>query len=323
MITKKNLSILCLLTIFFLNGNFDLSFAKPIVLRAGSTWEESLLWNDGLRIFAEKVEKESNGEIKIEFVGGPETFPTFEAIEFLRNGVIDVFNTAAPFYTSKLPEIFTLNLTEKTPAEERENGYFEKINELHKRKLNAVYLGRISNSQYVFCFKKRLENSDFSGLKMRGIPVFNQLITALNGSPIIISPPELYTAIEKGIVDGYGWPQVGHVERKFYEVAKYHIDHPFYRVPCMLLVNLNTWNSLSLDHRKLIERIMPIVEKESCAKHNESVLKERKELENLGVQFVSWPPEEAEKFNDTAIKTAVKEAERLSPNAVDLIKLIR
>ena len=62
---------------------------KPVVLKAGSTWEESLLWNDGLRVFSEMVAKASNGELTVKFIGGPETFPTFESIEILRRGVVD------------------------------------------------------------------------------------------------------------------------------------------------------------------------------------------------------------------------------------------
>ena len=67
-------------------------------------------------------------------------------------------------------------------------------------------------------------------MKIRGLPFNLNLIKALGGSPIIVAPPELYSALEKGVVDGYGWPQIGHIERKFHEIVKYQIDHPYYKV---------------------------------------------------------------------------------------------
>jgi len=304
-------------------GAFNVSYAKKIKLKAGSVWEESLLWNNGFRIFADMVAKESKGELIIEFAGGPETFPTFEGIEFLRKGVIDVLNTSAPFYTPKCPGVFTINLSAMTPDGERKSGYYDALNKLHQKKLNAVYLGRITDAQFVFAFKRNVERADFSGLKIRGLPVYNHIIKTLGGSPIIVAPPELYTALEKGIVEGYGWPELGHMERKFHEVAKYHLDHPYYRVPVMLLMNLDCYNKLPSHLQKLLTDIMPKVEKLSCADNAAIAKKERMALEKSGVKFIKLSPAEAKKFYDVTLNTGIAEAKRLSPdNGPGLIKLL-
>lgn len=225
--------------------------AKPIVLKAGSTWEESLLWNDGLTIFAKIIEERSKGELTVKFVGGPETFPTFESTEMLRKEVIDLLNTASTFYTKALPAAFTMIVSEASAEQERKSGFYDAMNKLHIKNMNVLYLGRLDDLKYVFVFKKPINKPDFTGLKIRSLPFSLSLIKALGGSPIVVAPPELYSALEKGVVDGYGWPTVGHVERKFPEIAKYYIDHTYYRVSCVLLMNKPTYDRLPPHLQKL------------------------------------------------------------------------
>lgn len=301
--------IVCLL----IAVSFSAAAAKPIVLKTGSTWEENLLWNDGLRIFADMVAKESKGELTVKFIGGPETFPTFESIEVLRKGVLDLLNTDATFYTKVLPAGFTGLISELSPAEERQSGYFDAMNALHQKKVNAVYLGKTTNFQFVFAFKKPVDKPDFTGMKIRGLPFNLSLIKALGGSPIIVAPPELYSALEKGVVDAYGWPQIGHIERKFHEIIKYQTDHPYYKVSVRLLMNQDTWKKLPPHLQKIVTDIMPKVENKASAHYAEIVKKEREELIKNGVKFITWSPDDAKKFYEVARKAGTEEAIRLAP----------
>lgn len=297
--------------------------AKPIVLKVGSTWEESLLWNDGLKIFAKMIEERSKGELTVKFVGGPETFPTFESTEMLRKGVIDLLNTATTFYTKALPASFTMIVSEVSAEQERQSGFYDAMDKLHIKNMNVHYLGRLDDLTYVFVFKKPVNKPDFTGLKIRGLPFSLSLIKALGGSPIVIAPPELYSALDKGVVDGYGWPTVGHVERKFPEVAKYYIEHTYYRVSSVLLMNKPTYDRLPPHLQKLIYEVMPLVEKEARTKQNDNVKKERAELAKEGVQFITWQPADVKKFAEVARKTGMEEAVRLSPDeAPALLKMI-
>jgi TRAP-type C4-dicarboxylate transport system substrate-binding protein len=311
----------------FLMGSYSTTLsapaAKPIVLKTGATWEEPLLWNDGLRIFADLVAKESKGELTVKFIGGPETFPTFESIEILRKGVIDLLNTDATFYTKALPAGFTGLISELSPEEERKSGYYNAMNTLHQKMVNAYYLGKTTNFQFVFAFKKPVDKPDFTGMKIRGLPFNLNLIKALGGSPIIIAPPELYSALEKGVVDAYGWPQIGHIERKFHEIVKYHTDHPYYKVAVRLLMNFDTWKKLPPHLQKVVTDVMPRVEKQAVAHYAEIVKKEREDLIKNGVKFITWSPADVKKFYEVARKAGGEEAVRLSPDhAPELLKMI-
>ena len=101
------------------------------------------------------------------------------------------------------------------------------------------------------------------------------------------------------MVDGYGWPQLGHMERKFHEIVKYQIDHPYYKVGVRLLMNLDTWNRLPPHLQKLVLDIMPEVERVAVARHARR-REGREELIKQGVTFIKWSPEDAKKFYELA-----------------------
>ncbi len=42
------------------------------------------------------------------------------------------------------------------------------------------------------------------------------------------APGEVYTALERGVVDGYGWPITGIFDLGWHEKTKYRVDPGFY-----------------------------------------------------------------------------------------------
>jgi hypothetical protein len=56
-----------------------------------------------------------------------------------------------------------------------------------------------------FYLTKRFEKLDFPGLKIRVSPVYRDLVEALGGTPINTAPGEVFIALERGVVDGYGF----------------------------------------------------------------------------------------------------------------------
>ena len=55
------------------------------------------------------------------------------------------------------------------------------------------------------------------------------------------APGEVYTALERGVVDGYGWPTIGIFDLGWEKVTKVRFEPGFYAVDINVLVNLNTW----------------------------------------------------------------------------------
>ena len=68
--------------------------------------------------------------------------------------------------------------------------------------------------------------ADFAGLKLRVIqnPLFIETFTSLGASAQPMPFPEVYTALEQGVVDGQENPLATILASKFYEVQEQHGD---------------------------------------------------------------------------------------------------
>jgi len=64
----------------------------------------------------------------------------------------------------------------------------------------------------------------------------------------------VYTALERGVVDGYGWPVGGIFDFNWQEKTKFRVDPGFYDAEVSLIVNLKKWQSLTAKQRELLQR---------------------------------------------------------------------
>ncbi len=122
--------------------------------------------------FADRVTERANGELVIEWKGGPEAMEMYEQATATSKGAIDIHLGPTVFYEDRLPEGYSLHLSEIMPLEERERGFYDYIVELHKEKMNVYYLGRVEVGMpfYVASSKVRPTTPyDLAGLKI-GVP---------------------------------------------------------------------------------------------------------------------------------------------------------
>ena len=90
----------------------------------------------------------------------------------------------------------------------------------------------MSNVGYVFQVTRGrpdMTSEYFKGKKVRSIPLYDPILQELRrATPVTTSPAEAYTALERGVVDGLGWPDIGLFDYKFHEQAKFVMAPSFY-----------------------------------------------------------------------------------------------
>jgi C4-dicarboxylate-binding protein DctP len=96
--------------------------------------------------------------------------------------------------------------------------------------------------------------ADLAGLRIRNpkVPVFQLAVESLGATPVAIAWPELYMALEKGVVDGQHNQFLHVMGAKFYEVQKHISVINFARTPHTLTFSKNAWNKLSEKQQKLV-----------------------------------------------------------------------
>ena len=207
----------------------------------------------GFERFIEKVNKDGKGVIQINYIGGPRAMPPFEVGNAVRSKVVDIANVAGAYYTGLMPEADAFKLLSTPAAQQRQNGTWAFLNELHNQKLNSYYLARqfVSVPFHIY-LNKKIDKIDFTGLKICVTPVYRDIVQALGGTPITTPAGEVYTAIERGVVDGYGWPIIGIFDLGLERVTKFRMEPPFYSVDVNVLVNNDVWKSLNDAQKKVL-----------------------------------------------------------------------
>ena len=128
-------------------------------------------------------------------------------------------------------------------AELRRNGGFDYMQKLYAEKMNAHFLARtVDNNPFHLYLNKPITGPDLSGLKLRITPVYRDFFQAQGATVIQTAPGEVYTALERGVVDGYGWPITGILDLGWHEKTKYRVDPGFYSAEVSILVNKRKWD---------------------------------------------------------------------------------
>ena len=104
--------------------------------------------------------------------------------------------------------------------------------------MNAIFLARlVDNNPFHLYLNKPIAKPDLTGLKLRITPVYRDFFQALGATVVQTAPGEVYTALERGVVDGYGWPITGVFDLGWNEKTKYRVDPGFYTAEVSVLVN--------------------------------------------------------------------------------------
>src|SRR6476619_5878524 len=291
--------------------------AQEVTLRAVSSFAEGTEFSKNFERFIEKVNNDGKGLIKINYIGGPRAVPPFEVGNAVRTRVVDMANVTGAFYTNLMPEADGFKLVAKPMSEQRRNGTWEFINQLHNQKLNAQYLARqFHNVPFHIYLNKKPDKLDLSGLKIRVTPVYKDIVEALGGTAITTAPGEVYTALERGVVDGYGWPVTGIFDLGWEKVTKYRLEPAFYSVEGNVLFNRDTWKGLGEAQRKVLSDAALWLE--GLDSENTAVIAaERDRQAKAGIQPIDFGPDESKKFlekaNEVAWQSVIKRAPETGP----------
>lgn len=331
--TKKVLAriMIAVATVFFLFSLYTPCQAAPkeYKLKAVSAWPKTVFevqnFMKFLDIVKEKVAKEYPGELVIDYLGGPEVIPNREQVEALRNGLVDMVFTTVGYYVSIIPEADGLNLTELRPWEEREKGVNDFLNKIHQEKANAYYLGRLGTDIpfALYLIKPITSVSDLKGMKLRGSPTHIPFIKALGAQPLVIPPPDVYTALERGLADGFMWPAGLIRDWGWQEVTKYIVEPFFYDAVNIVLINIEAWKKLPKNLQDLLTAAEEEAEHYAVERGQKHVQDELAKFQKEGIKIIQLPPEEAEKFKKAAYDSmwdvVIKKAPENGPKLKEMI----
>lgn len=273
-----------------------LSHAQQVTLRAVNAFQEGTYYARNFEAFVKKVNEEGKGIVQINYLGGPKAIPTMEQGAALRNGVVDLANTTTSFVAGVSPESLALNYATVPWAEMRRNGTVDFLNRLMMEK-GLYYFARTGDGvPYHIYLNKRIDKADLSGLKIRIAPIYREFFTRLGASVMQIAPGEVYTALDRGVVDGYGWPLLGIFDLGWHEKTKFRVDPGFYNIELGVIFSARTWNSLTPAQRDFLNRQVAWLEAKNADMAGKDAAADLKRQAEAGIQTIRLPEAEARKL---------------------------
>lgn len=224
------------------------AFADAVKLNAVTLAPKPVYINGPFESFVEEVNEKFAGQVEIDWRGGPEVMPPFKQAEGVRNGAMDMTYTSPSYYQGLVPTSGTMNLSFKTYDEIAATDYHERMTELHAEK-DLVYLGEIPATELSFFIYMGEEISsldDLQGKRIRVFPTLLPLVQALGAEPIVLPMGEIFTAMERGAIDGFMQGPLGQAEQ-FGDLVKTVVTPGVYRAGFPVLVNSGTWSEIPED----------------------------------------------------------------------------
>jgi TRAP-type C4-dicarboxylate transport system substrate-binding protein len=314
--------IVCLTLAFLALLTPHLGQTQEVSLKMVSGFAENSMYVQRLQSWIQKVNAEGKGTLQINFLGGPKAIPTFELGNAVKTGVVDLALNTGAFYTNVMPEADFLKLTQISIAEQRKNGTFEAINKVWNEKGNMQYLGRVvENQPFHIYLNKKIDKPDLTGLKIRITPVYRDFFQALNANVITTPPGEVYTALERGVVDGYGWPIGGIFDFNWQEKTKFRVDPGFYDAEVSLLMNLPAYKKLTPAQREFLNKEVLALEADNSFWAHYTT-EEIQRQDKAGIQTIQFDAATSGAFRLKAYEVAWSAAIKQSPEIANKFKTL-
>ncbi|OGA66468.1 MAG: C4-dicarboxylate ABC transporter substrate-binding protein [Betaproteobacteria bacterium RIFCSPLOWO2_12_FULL_65_14] len=300
-----------------------LAGAQEVTLKLVSAFPETATYVKHMTPWIQKFNAGGKGVAQINFIGGPKAIPTFEVGTSVKNGVVEMAMNTGAFYTNLMPEADFLKLSQITIAEQRKNGAYQYINKVWNQKANLMYLARmVDETPFHLYLTKKIDKPDLAGLKIRITPVYRDFFQAMGATLIQTPPGEVYTALERGVVDGYGWPIHGIFDLNWHEKTKFRVDPGFYNAEVSIIMNLDAWKRLNAKQRAYIEKQALALEAMNSywRKLNQE---ETQRQEKSGIQTVKFDAATAKSYvakaYDVGWASAIKQSPEHGPQLKKLL----
>jgi len=238
--------------------------------------------------FVDQLNKDGKGLVQVRLIGGPDAIPTFEQGNAIRNGVVDMVSLPPTFYTNVCPECDAQILPPLMTPELRKTPFWTVLQKYTNQKINAHLLSAYGDGiGFHIWTNKPVTGGTLKGMRLRTTPNYTPLFSALGVSLVTTAPGEVLTALERGVVDGYGWPAIGIFDLGWGAHTKYRVDPGFYNVIVNVLVNLDKWKALRDDQKAFLDKMAGWLEAENVRWVAERKAADEKKMKDAGIQVVN------------------------------------
>lgn len=231
-----------------------------------TTWPPNLpVLQTGAERFAKRVEQASNGRIKIQIFAAGELVPALNVFDAVSEGTVECGSGAGYYWAGKVPAAqwfaavpFGFN-PQGINAWLYSGGGLQLWEEVYAP-FNLVPRPQGNTGvQMGGWFRKEMNTiSDYNGLKMRIPGLGGKVISKAGGTVVLLPGGEIFTSLERGVIDATEWVGPMHDLRMgFYKAAKYYY-YPGWHEPGTVLeviFNKQAYDALPTDLQQILDAV--------------------------------------------------------------------
>ena len=266
--------------------------AQETTLRAGVFVPPQTTFGEMCARFVAHLNAEAKGTVQMRLLGGPEAVPSFEQANAVRTGVLDASCVPPAFYVSVMPEADAQILSNISTREQKKGNAWAALQRAHRERMGVHLLASYGDGVKFHVFTNKPVNTaaDLKGMKLRTTPNYTPFFQALGVALVNTAPGEVQTALERGVVDGYGWPLLGIFDLGWAKHTRYRIDPGFYTVIVNIIVNDKKWQSLTPAQRAAMEKASLWFDEENAKWVAEKNAAEAKRQVEAGIKTIDLGP---------------------------------
>lgn len=303
--------------VIFIAGLMMTVPASAKTLRVISGFPQTHLYTKGcLGIFQDNLKQISGGKMTLN-ISGPDVIPTNEQFQPLQAGVFDLLYTHPAYHLGATAAGASIEAIDPDPAKRRQSGIIDYVDEQYN-KIGVKLLAVLPMAQYNIVLKDPIgdRSPSLNGLKIRTASLIAPVVKALGGAPVNLPPGEIYTSLQKGVIDGFTLVSVGLKDYKAYEVAGYLARPMFAFISSSLFMNLDKYNRLTDQEKQWVDAAALKSEPEALAYFETKHIEEVQALKALGMKETQLQPADAKKMDKIFSDTIWAVAEKKSGQAI-------
>lgn len=284
-----------------------------IVSAEGTYGTKTLKW------WADEVTKRTNGLLKIEaYIGGSSPYKPGESLKSLRENLMEGAEVWGWGVGGEVPEIKVIDLPGFISGglvfREKVARDFESDMATILAKHNAYLYGFAQSSPRNVYIKKPANSlAEIKGRKLRAAGKEEQELTnSMEAVGTVMPGPEIYSALQHGVIDGVWHIDDSVLSNKWYEVLKYIVKLDWGGSGVYFCLNKTALDALPKDVRKVVIDLQPNFRDKMFEYLATATTDSRAILLNKGMKEIPWPTPDMDKMTKLS-KTVARDWYQAAP----------
>ncbi len=315
---------------FFLCAFFFTSvlYANPIKLTYSNFFPPTHIQSQLAQAWCDEVKKRTKGKVFVEYYPGGTLTKSKQVYDGVVSGLSDIGSALFAYTRGRFPVLEAVDLpigyTSGVQATKVVNEFYNEFNPKELSDTQVMYLHAHGAGLLHSKGKAIRTMEDFKGMKLRGHGTSAQVIRALGGTPVSLPMPELYSSLQKGIVQGALYPIEVNKGWRMGEVVDYLTMSTSiaYTSSFYVVMNKQKWDSIPADLQKIITKI----NQEWIPKHGEAWDKSDKigleYFKSLGHEVIELSDAESKRWEKTITPVLDEYIEKMNKNGFDGKKIV-